>query len=197
MRETRVQSLGQEDPLEKEMAKHSSTLAWRIPWTEEPGRLQSTGLQGVRHDWATSLSLIISERHVLTILLLLLFRWSVVSDSFATLWTAAHQASLSVGFSRQEYWSGLPCSSPGDLPNRGIKPASPVSLALAGRYFTTSATWEAPLNTLGVFKYQLREALILCHLWSYHHKLPDLILSLNRKREQMFTRYTQKTSISV
>ena len=50
MRETRVQSLGQEDPLEKEMAKHSSTLAWRIPWMEEPGRLQSTGLQGVRHD---------------------------------------------------------------------------------------------------------------------------------------------------
>ena len=42
MRETRVRSLGQEDPLEKEMATHSSTLAWRIPWTEEPGRLQST-----------------------------------------------------------------------------------------------------------------------------------------------------------
>ena len=44
MRETRVQSLGQEDLLEKEMATHSSTLAWRIPWTEEPGRLQSMGL---------------------------------------------------------------------------------------------------------------------------------------------------------
>ena len=45
MRETRVQSLGQEDPLEKEMATHSSILAWRIPWMEEPGRLQSTGSQ--------------------------------------------------------------------------------------------------------------------------------------------------------
>jgi len=44
MRETRVQSLGQEDPLEKEMAIHSSTLAWRIPWTKEPGGLQSMGL---------------------------------------------------------------------------------------------------------------------------------------------------------
>ena len=55
MRETRVQSLGQEDPLEKAMATHSSILAWRIPWTEEPGRLQSTGSQRVRHDWATSL----------------------------------------------------------------------------------------------------------------------------------------------
>ena len=50
MRETWVQSLGQEDPLEKEMATHSSVLAWRIPWTEEPSRLQSMGLQRVGHD---------------------------------------------------------------------------------------------------------------------------------------------------
>ena len=55
MRETRVRSLGREDPLEKEMVTHSSILAWRIPWTEEPGRLQSTGSQRVGHDWATSL----------------------------------------------------------------------------------------------------------------------------------------------
>ena len=50
MRETRVQSLGQEDPLEKEMATHSSTLAWKIPWTEKPGGLQSMGSQRVGHD---------------------------------------------------------------------------------------------------------------------------------------------------
>ena len=50
MRETCVQSLGREDPLEKEMATHSSILAWKIPWTEEPGRLQSMGSQRVRHD---------------------------------------------------------------------------------------------------------------------------------------------------
>ena len=50
MRETWVQSLGWEDPLEKEMATHSSILAWRIPWTEELGGLQSTGLRRVRHD---------------------------------------------------------------------------------------------------------------------------------------------------
>ena len=50
-----IWSLGREDPLEKEMATHSSILAWRIPWTEEPGGLQSTVLQRVRHDWATSL----------------------------------------------------------------------------------------------------------------------------------------------
>ena len=50
MQETWVQSLGREDALEKEMAIHSSTIAWKIPWTEEPGRLQSMGLQRVRHD---------------------------------------------------------------------------------------------------------------------------------------------------
>ena len=50
MQETRVQSLGWEDPLEKEMAIHFSTIARKIPWTEEPGRLQSIGLQRVRHD---------------------------------------------------------------------------------------------------------------------------------------------------
>ena len=50
MQETWVQSLGQEDPLEKEMVTHSSILAWRIPWTEEPGGLQPMGSQRVRHD---------------------------------------------------------------------------------------------------------------------------------------------------
>ena len=50
MQETWVRSLGGEDPLEKEMATHFSTLAWKIPWTEEPGRLQSMGLQRVGHD---------------------------------------------------------------------------------------------------------------------------------------------------
>ena len=57
MQETGVRSLGQEDPLEKEMATHSSTLAWKIPWTEDPDRLQFMGSQRVRHDRATSLSL--------------------------------------------------------------------------------------------------------------------------------------------
>ena len=57
MRETRFPSLGREDPLEKEMATHSSIISWKTPWTEEPGRLQSIGSQRVRHDWATSLSL--------------------------------------------------------------------------------------------------------------------------------------------
>ena len=53
MQDTRVRSLHREGPLEKEMATHSSTLAWRIPWTEEPDGLQSTGLQRVRQDLVT------------------------------------------------------------------------------------------------------------------------------------------------
>ena len=60
MREAWVQSLGREDLLEKEMATHSSILAGKIPWTEEPGRLQSMGSQRVGHDGATSLSLSLS-----------------------------------------------------------------------------------------------------------------------------------------
>ena len=56
MQKIQVRSLGRKDPLEKEMAIHSSTLAWKIPWREEPGRLQSMGSQRVGHDWATSLS---------------------------------------------------------------------------------------------------------------------------------------------
>ena len=57
MRETWVRSLGQEDPLGKEMVTHSSILAWRIPWTEKPGRLQSTGSQRVGHDFTFTFNL--------------------------------------------------------------------------------------------------------------------------------------------
>ena len=63
---------------------------------------------------------------------------------FATPWTVVLQSPLSLGLSRQEYWSGLACPSPGDLPNPGIKPMSLASPALAGRFFTTNTIWEAP-----------------------------------------------------
>ena len=63
----------------------------------------------------------------------LLFSHSVMSNSFVTPWTAAHQSPLYVEFSKQEYWSGLPFPPAGDLPDPGIKPVSPV---LAGRFFT-------------------------------------------------------------
>ena len=64
---------------------------------------------------------------------------------FVTLWTVAHRAPLSLEFSRQEYWSGLPCPPPGTLPHPGIEPVSYTSPSLAGRFFTTSITREAPL----------------------------------------------------
>ena len=69
---------------------------------------------------------------------------SIVSDSLRPLKTVAHQAPLSMGFSRQDYWSGLPCPLPGDLPDPGIEPGSCTSPTLAGALFTTSATSEAP-----------------------------------------------------
>ena len=75
------------------------------------------------------------------IMLLLLNHFSCV-QLFVTPWTVAHQAPLFIGFSRQEYWSGLPCPPPGDRPDPGIGPASLMSPALAGGFFTTSATWE-------------------------------------------------------
>ena len=61
----------------------------------------------------------------------------------ATTWTVARQAPLSMGFSRQKYWSGQSFPSPEDLPNPGTEPSSLMSAALAGGFFTTSATWEA------------------------------------------------------
>ena len=62
---------------------------------------------------------------------------------FVILWTGAYQAPPSMGFSGQEYWSGLPCLPLGDLPDPEIEPVSLVSLALAGGFFTTGATWES------------------------------------------------------
>ena len=63
---------------------------------------------------------------------------------FVTPWTVARQAPLSMGFSRQEYWSGLPCPPPGDLPDPGIEPVSPAYPALGGGFFIIGITWEAP-----------------------------------------------------
>ena len=57
-----------------------------------------------------------------------------------------------MGFSKQEYWNGLPCSSPGDLPNPGIKPAFLTSPALAGRFFATSGTWETLMGIVSVLQ---------------------------------------------
>ena len=79
----------------------------------------------------------------------------VGSDSFVTPCTAARQAPLSMGFSRQEYWSGLPFPPPGDLPNPGIELTSLMSLALAGGFFTPSTPPGKPLSAV-------RRSLISC-----------------------------------
>ena len=71
-----------------------------------------------------------------------------MSNSCVIPWTVAHQAPLSMGFSRQEYWSELPFPLPGDLPNPGIESMSLKSPALAGRFFTNNATWEARVAIL-------------------------------------------------
>ena len=76
--------------------------------------------------------------------LLLLFNHRVISNSFATPQTIAHQVPLSMRFSRQEYWSGLPFSSPGYLHDPGIKPSSVASPTLAGRFFTTVPPGKPP-----------------------------------------------------
>ena len=110
--------------LEKEMATQSSILAWRIPGMGEPGRLPSMGSHRVGHDCS---DLAVSD--------LIEVKWSEMKSLsrvrlFATPWTLAYQAPPSLGFSRQEYWSGLPCPPPGDLPNPGIEPIASTAPAL-------------------------------------------------------------------
>ena len=146
------------------MAIHSSILAWRIPWTEEPGGLQSMGSQRVGHNWATNIHTVtVAEKsHDLPFAswrprktsdkiqceseglrhrgangkILSLkpegfgvggWRWcacGMLSHAwlFDTPWTVTCQAPLSAGFSRQEYWSGLPLPPSEDLPNPGLNP---------------------------------------------------------------------------
>ena len=91
------------------------------------------------------------ERPAYSILLQVgvLFSCSVMSDSFATPWTAACQAPLSMGFLWQEYWSGLPFPSRGDLPDPGIEPTSPAS---AGGFFTTEPPGKSPSGDTIIFK---------------------------------------------
>ena len=84
---------------------------------------------------------------------------------FATLWTAACQAPLSEGFSRQEYWSELPCPPPGELPDPGFEPVSPGAPALAGRFFTIWATWETGFWQL--------EVAVTCFSPAYHWVVYD------------------------
>ena len=105
--------------------------------------LQSKRSQGVRHGLVIE-----QEEHILSPLPSVFMPHALSlsrSRLFATLWTIALQVPLSVGFSRQEYWSELPFPPPGDLPDPGIEPPSPASPALAGRFFITEPPGKSPL----------------------------------------------------
>ena len=128
MWETWVQSLGQEDSLEKEMVTHSSTLTWKIPWMEEPGGLQSMGSQRVRHDWATSLQLLDPNWHLSA------FRTTPVSDSRkeegrreSCLWCSSSRGIL---WFHREFWTWEDPSGQSHIETRGLTlmPSTPQSL---------------------------------------------------------------------
>ena len=87
---------------------------------------------------------------------------------FATLWTVAHQAPLSMEFSRQDYWSGLPCPPPGDLPHPGTEPMSFMSPAFSGSLFPTSTTWKAGACSCQL-PWELEFDNLLCRFFYYSH----------------------------
>ena len=110
---------------------------------------------------------------------------------FVTLWTV-HQAPLSMGFSRQKYCSGLPCPSPGDLPEPGVKPASLMSPELARGFFTTSTIWEAQ-----IWVYQIDSCtVILIHKSTCKfYSLRDKPFHLHAQKQTVTHSNTQKSVI--
>ena len=89
------------------------------------------------------------------------------------LWTVAYQAPLSMGLSRQEYWSGLPCPYPGDLPDPGIEPASLLSPVMAGKFFTTSATWEVQVLHIYLCIYMESRKMVQMNLFAGQDRKAD------------------------
>ena len=104
-------------------------------------------------------------------------------SSSAYLWTVTHQAPLSMGFSRQEYWSGLLCPAPVYLPNTGIKPTSLMSPALAGGFFTASTTRETCTCACKRAKL-LQLCLTLCDPWTVARQAP---LSMGFSRQEYWS----------
>ena len=113
-------------------------------WTGRPGVLQFMGSQSrtLLRDWTELTKSHLTSSNWDNVWMCVLSHFSHVR-LLATPWTIACQAPLCMCFSRHEYWSGLPCVPLGDLPDPGIQPVSPGSLALAGGFFYHWATWEA------------------------------------------------------
>ena len=130
-----------------------------------------TGLQRVGHDWATELNWAEPNHFVIYDA----YMWSHFSrvQLRVTLWTVNCQAPLSLGFSRQEYCSWLPCPPPGDLLNPMIEPWTLMSPALAGEFFTTSTTWEF----CNVWYTCIKSA---CYIHSSHNIICQLYLNKGR-----------------
>ena len=114
---------------------------WGITLWQEPQKEWSLSVLDRVNIWA-KWERKLRGRNYHGLVVCILSRFSSV-QLFATLWTVARQAPLSMGFSRQQYWSGLPFPSPGNLLTKWSKPASLTSYSLAGRFFTTRATWKA------------------------------------------------------
>ena len=123
---------------------------WKRPWCWERLRAGGEGDDRERDGWMASLT-----------------QWTYVLNRFSrvwlfvTLWTVARQASLSMGSSRQEYWSELPFPPPGDLPKPGMEPTSLMSPASVGMLFTPSATWEA-LSLSKVWEVSEEQGILAC-----------------------------------
>ena len=116
-------------------------------------------------DWK-NFNLILHTRNTLCVHACMISHFSHVW-LFATPWTGARQAPLSMGFSRQAYWSGLPRPPPGDLPDPGTEPTSLMSPVFAGEFHTTNATWEAQYHILASFNSWLKRIhliIIMYHL---------------------------------
>ena len=120
-----------EGPWNEVMQSAESQETWRCPSCQEKGACRCSRQ---RERWAVGTTTCVCPKLLSRV------------QHFATPWTVVCQAPLSMGLSRQEYRSGLPCPTPRDLPHPGVKPASLRSPEWAGGFFTTSATWEVPKN---------------------------------------------------
>ena len=113
---------------------------------------------------------------------------SAVSDSFVTPWTATCQAPLSMGFSRQEYWSVLPFAPQGDLPNPGIEPTSPLCLALVDGFFTTEPPGNPPQMLPHSEKSACQQILLILRkapCWRLSHSCRDTGIGRDTDRERI------------